>query len=66
MKLRDLLLEADMRTMFNAIFDAALDGDKNVLKAIGHRGRLSDQNVEDAMDNITDKQIKDIYKKFIK
>lgn len=61
-----LMVEADMRTMFNAVYDAALKGDKDVLKAIDMRGRLSDQNVEDAMDNVSDKQIKEIYNKYIK
>lgn len=66
MKLRELLEEADMRTMYNAVYQAALDGDEDVLKAINFRGRHSEQNVEDAFDNVSMDEVKKIYNKFVK
>jgi len=65
-EISESLNEADMRTMFNAIYDAALEGDEKVLKAIKLQGRLSDQNVEDAMDDVSDKDVKAIYNKYLK
>lgn len=66
MKLKELITEADIRTMFNVVYDTALNGDKDVLKAIKLQGRLSDQKVEDVMDNVSDKEVKDIYNTYIK
>jgi len=73
-EISESLMEADMRKIFNEVYAAVEKAGKKhskgaydgILAAVKLSGRISKQNIEDAVFELSDTEIKKIHKEFIK